>query len=127
MVIVARQLRPEARKRDARERESRRGGSQVSEGQLDRRDPPGRWSQRDHVSGPARQIEDPDDARGRFIGRVATAALLELRVEEDRAAVVPDLEALAGSEPLHGFQDSHHRERRLESPDVQAHCASGRG
>ena len=49
------------------------------------------------------------------------AALVELRVEEERAPVVDHLEPLAGPEPVQLLEHAHHRLRRLESPDVDAH------
>jgi hypothetical protein len=55
------------------------------------------------------------------MGLVEEAPFVELWIEEEGPPVVDDLEALARAEPLEALEDPHHRERRLEAADVEAH------
>ena len=49
---------------------------------------------------------------------VREAPVLELGVEKHRPSLMRHHQALSGQKPVQRLEDSEHRERRLEAPDV---------
>ena len=76
----------------------------------------GPGASRSHAASPD---HDAHQARGRLVGLVTEAAVVELGIEEERPAVVEHLERLAGAEPVEPGKDPHHGLGRLQAADVQ--------
>src|SRR5581483_4367588 len=63
--------------------------------------------------------QDADEAGLRLVGLVTEAAVLELRIEEQRPTVVAHLQLRAGGEPLRLLEDAQHGLGGLEAADVE--------